>query len=92
MKELAFYNKLNNLEPISVQQIDNSPYSSVQDLMLKFVKDIQIDFPATVTTVLKTGDKIATNVTGQTCNLCKVKIINSILNSNVFLTINFRVL
>lgn len=74
MKELAFYNKFNNLEPLSIQQSKNNPYSSVQHLMFKFVKGLQVDFPDTITTILKTGDKIASNKSVELCcRLCQVK-------------------
>lgn len=74
VKELAFYNKFNDLEPVSVPKLTENPYNSVQELMLKFVKDLQITFPATITTVVKTGDKIAScQVDENSCILCKVK-------------------
>ncbi|CAG9829294.1 unnamed protein product [Diabrotica balteata] len=72
MKELAFYNKINNLEPLIVRQLDVNPYSSIQDLMKKFVQDLQVNYPATVTTVLKTGDKLSIDKRGMKhCNVCK---------------------
>ncbi|CAH1102564.1 unnamed protein product [Psylliodes chrysocephalus] len=72
MKELAFYNNHNNLEPLSVRQIEVNPYSSVQDLMTKFVTDLQVNYPATVTTILKTGDKLSLNKHIDVhCRLCK---------------------
>lgn len=73
VKELAFYNKFNNLEPVSISKLTENPYNSVQELMLKFVKDLQITFPATITTVVKTGDKIAYQPDENCCVLCKVK-------------------
>lgn len=73
MKELAFYNQLNNLVPISVKQSQVNPYSSVQDLMKKFVSELQVNYPATVTTIMKTGDKLAlTCEDNQKCKLCQV--------------------
>ncbi|CAH0555444.1 unnamed protein product [Brassicogethes aeneus] len=78
MKELAFYNKLNSLDPISIKQTEINPYSSVQDLMKKFVNDLQVNYPATVTTIMKTGDKLAINDNGkQKCQLCMGPILNS---------------
>ncbi|KAJ8965551.1 hypothetical protein NQ314_004051 [Rhamnusium bicolor] len=78
LKELAFYNKFNNLDPICIRHREVNPYSSVQDLMKKFVKDLQENFPATVTTVMKTGDKLALDKDNtEICKLCKVSIINS---------------
>lgn len=73
MKELAFYNKFNNLESLSFPKSAKNPYNSVEDLMLKFVKGLQMTFPATITTVMKTGDKIASEPSMHCCKLCKVK-------------------
>ncbi|KAG5898802.1 hypothetical protein JTB14_011012 [Gonioctena quinquepunctata] len=72
MKELAFYNQINNLEPLSVRQQQINPYSSVQELMKKFVNDLQANFPATVTTILKTGDKLTMEKDSPIkCRICK---------------------
>lgn len=72
LKELVFYNKFNNLEPLSIQKSEGNVYSSVQSLMENFLKDLQIEFPSTITTILKTGEKISASDTGQFCNVCKV--------------------
>lgn len=74
MEELSHYNKFNNLEPISVQLSELDRNSSIQGLLLKFVKDLQTEFPATITTVLKTGEKIASSLPDENCcRLCKVR-------------------
>ncbi|XP_044252778.1 cytoplasmic tRNA 2-thiolation protein 2 [Tribolium madens] len=75
LKELAFYNHLNSLEPITFRKIDENPYKSVQQLMKKFVNELQVNYPATVTTILKTGDKLtlATKVTNK-CDFCNAPI------------------
>ncbi|XP_018576024.1 cytoplasmic tRNA 2-thiolation protein 2 [Anoplophora glabripennis] len=72
MKELALYNKFNGLEPLSIPYFEVNPYASVQDLMIKFVNDLQQNFPATITTIMKTGDKLSLDK-GITdiCTLCK---------------------
>ncbi|CAH1155891.1 unnamed protein product [Phaedon cochleariae] len=72
MKELALYNKFNKREPLCVRQPEINPYSSIQDLMKTFVNNLQSNFPATVTTIIKTGDKLTVEQTGlQICTLCK---------------------
>lgn len=74
MEELEYYNKFNNLEPISVPQSELDRNSSIQGLLLNFVKDLQTEFPATITTVLKTGEKIASFLPDNNCcRLCKVR-------------------
>lgn len=41
--------------------------------MKKFVSDLQVNFPATVNTILKTGDKLSLESTNKiACKLCKV--------------------
>lgn len=67
MKELAYYNKFNELEPISLLLSELDANYSVQNTLLEFVKDLQIDFPATITTVLKTGGKIALSGPDNNC-------------------------
>jgi len=85
IKEVGFYNILHSLEPVSIRQPDINQYSSVQDLMKKFVSDLQENYPATVTTIVKTGDKLALdqNKLSVKCKLCKCVILekNEELNS-----------
>ncbi|XP_057654144.1 cytoplasmic tRNA 2-thiolation protein 2 [Diorhabda carinulata] len=85
MKELAFYNKINNLEPLSVRQKSVNPYLSVQDLMKKFVTDLQSNYPATVNTILRIGDKLSVDRDCERlCSLCKgpLSVINDQLTSH----------
>jgi cytoplasmic tRNA 2-thiolation protein 2 len=72
-KELALYNYLNNLEPVTFRITLDNPYKSVQQLMKKFVNDLQVNYPATVTTILKTGDKLTvSNKLRNKCEFCGV--------------------
>nr|XP_023029119.1 cytoplasmic tRNA 2-thiolation protein 2 [Leptinotarsa decemlineata] len=72
MKELVLYNEINNSKPLSIRQPEVNPYSSVQDLMKKFVSDLQVNFPSTVNTILKTGDKLAVAESGPLkCKMCQ---------------------
>lgn len=76
MKELAFYNYLNLLEPVTFRIFTENPYKSVQQLIKKFVTELQLNYPATVTTVLKTGDKLAlSNDIINKCDFCKVSAL-----------------
>ncbi|KAJ8981292.1 hypothetical protein NQ317_004028 [Molorchus minor] len=72
IKELAFYNRLNNLEPVFVRQREVNHYLSVNNLMRQFIDNLQQNYPATVTTVVKTGDKLTLDRTNtHICKLCK---------------------
>lgn len=87
LKELAFYNYLHNLSPIAVRQKYDAVSLSVQDIMRRFVTDLQINFPATVTTILKTGEKLEAVKAGSsgTCKLCKVILTHSGMTPNLIL-------
>lgn len=74
VKELAFYNYLNDLEPISIRQPFESSSNSIQSLIKTFVDNLQLEYPATVSTIVKTGDKLGAinNETKKKCLFCKV--------------------
>ncbi|KAK9886028.1 hypothetical protein WA026_014814 [Henosepilachna vigintioctopunctata] len=59
IKELALYNHFCNLDAIMLQTDLPKSQKSIQNLIENFVIDLQTNFPATVTTVLKTGDKLS---------------------------------
>lgn len=89
-KELVFYNSFNKLEPIYIKQpVDNS-LNSVQNLMVKFVSDLKTSFPATVSTILRTSEKVARDDSGVSCKLCKVRIIKSSVISVVSKSVSDR--
>ncbi|ENN75847.1 hypothetical protein YQE_07576, partial [Dendroctonus ponderosae] len=79
MKELAMYNVFHKLEPVSVNPAQIDQYSSVQDLMSYFIIDLQENYPATITTVVKTGDKLALNqsMIAVQCKLCQSAILRN---------------
>lgn len=55
--------------------MSQNPYSSVQNLMEKFVSDLQINYPSTISTIVRTGDKLCIDKNfeqNETCPLCKV--------------------
>lgn len=59
IKELAMYNHFNRLEVVAKKEKLENIYSSVQSLMKNFVGGLQNNFPATITTIVRTGDKLA---------------------------------
>lgn len=72
-KELAYYNRFNNLEVVTVPEIKTNPYESIQSLTKSFVENLQNNFPATVTTIIKIGEKLAIDgVQNESCQLCNV--------------------
>ncbi|KAF2905089.1 hypothetical protein ILUMI_01073 [Ignelater luminosus] len=80
IKELALYNVFNNLNPVSFLKASQNPYSSVQNLMEKFVSDLQINYPSTISTIVRTGDKLSIDKNfeqNEKCPLCKVPLENT---------------
>lgn len=74
-KELVFYNFYNKIDTVHILIQQDNSFSSVQNLLKKFVYDLQISYPATVATVVRTGDKLAVHNNikfNQRCKLCKV--------------------
>ncbi|XP_025836236.1 cytoplasmic tRNA 2-thiolation protein 2 isoform X3 [Agrilus planipennis] len=80
-KELAFYNVYNKLKlVVSPNEIKKFNNTSVQDLIDTFVSNLQLNYPATITTVVRTGDKLALDKTvlkSKACNLCKAPLLNN---------------
>lgn len=92
MKEIALYNVLHGLEPVSVRQPEVNQYSSIQALMKQFINDLQENYPATVATVVRTGDKLAldqSKIAGK-CKLCQVmKILDFCIKTNEYIFKNY---
>ncbi|XP_063238733.1 cytoplasmic tRNA 2-thiolation protein 2-A isoform X2 [Bacillus rossius redtenbacheri] len=65
-KEVAFYNLYNKLETVTIPSLQTKldSHASIQRLTERFVAELQENFPATVSTVFRTGDKLA----GQRCH------------------------
>ena len=76
-KELAFYNFFNNLEPITYNRKEDDTLGSIQSLIANFVHTLQANFPATITTVVKIGDKLTVDkdtLENDKCLLCEVSL------------------
>lgn len=74
-KEILFYNCFNDITSFSIPSFATkaSSHGSVNRLTEELIFGLQAGFPSTVSTVLKTGDKIASNVASkstQDCVLC----------------------
>ncbi|KAK4875164.1 hypothetical protein RN001_011586 [Aquatica leii] len=76
IKEIALYNFFNGLEPVRFLAENVNPYKSIQNLMQKFVSDLQENYPATISTIVRTGDKLGVNknVGEAKCLLCKAPL------------------
>ena len=73
--EVGHYLQLNNLEfipELSLFGEDAPSGASIQNLTSEFVKNLQKNYSATITTVFRTGDKMANkgNDTGERCRIC----------------------
>ncbi|CAH1982066.1 unnamed protein product [Acanthoscelides obtectus] len=73
-KEIEFYTKYNNINYTHSRNEETNPYSSIQTLLEKFVVDLQANFPATINTILKIGDKLDIVKGDISCQLCKIPI------------------
>ncbi|XP_034474078.1 cytoplasmic tRNA 2-thiolation protein 2 [Drosophila innubila] len=77
-QEVTFYVHAQKLHPFKMQVDENAPSSdaSLQNLTRAFVTNLQLNYASTVSTVFRTGDKIALNrqqteETPLTCALCQ---------------------
>ncbi|XP_015243153.1 PREDICTED: cytoplasmic tRNA 2-thiolation protein 2 [Cyprinodon variegatus] len=61
-KEIAFYNHLFKVPTVAVPNLETktSDKSSIQRLTESFVTKLQTDFPSTVSTIYRTGEKLQT--------------------------------
>ncbi|XP_065155206.1 cytoplasmic tRNA 2-thiolation protein 2-B isoform X1 [Atheta coriaria] len=78
-KEVAMYNYFNNIIPVNLPKAPNTD-SSIQNLLRSFVDNLQTNFPATITTIVRTGDKLAMDdeiTNNPSCKLCKAPIENA---------------
>ncbi|KAK6617290.1 hypothetical protein RUM44_005621 [Polyplax serrata] len=62
-KEIVFYNKFHNINYIASRTFTTGLQnnSSIQKLTEAFITNLQVDFPATVYTIFRTGEKLGTN-------------------------------
>nr|CAD7597400.1 unnamed protein product [Timema genevievae] len=86
-KEVAFYNFFNKLEPVVISSLGTKAdtQASIQKLTEKFVTDLQDNFPATVSTVFRTGEKLSgqSGISNGRCHLCQLANALVVLSSSV---------
>jgi len=79
-KEVAFYNRLHDIEPIVNESLDTMVVSkaSLQKQTEAFVTNLQATFPSTVSTIFRTGDKLTVSddliSTGEHCVVCQIPL------------------
>lgn len=79
-KEIALYNFFNSVEtvPITTLATMSHSHASIDHLTEKFVTGLQADFPFTVSTIFRTGDKLSIKDSSDdtiACALCGVPMI-----------------
>lgn len=72
-KEVIAYLKLNALKYATEPEYgqERAATESIHNLTESFVRNLQTNFPATVTTVFRTGDKLATIANEHSCRICR---------------------
>lgn len=77
-KEVLFWNILRGTEPVEWSTITTfkSNKASLMKLTESYINGLEHDFPATVYTIFKTGNKLKfPDPNGVICKLCKVSYI-----------------
>ncbi|KAF5273998.1 hypothetical protein FQA39_LY01113 [Lamprigera yunnana] len=76
IKEAALYNYFHNLDPVNFVHQQANPYASIQNLMQKFVTDLQENYPSTISTIVRTGDKLGINkyTSNAKCLFCQAPL------------------
>lgn len=75
-QEIGFYNLYKDLKSaVHVPWPQTDPHGSVQDLLAKFITNLNTNFPATASTILRTGEKLNDKpIDGFVlCTQCKVQ-------------------
>lgn len=79
--EVQLYMSVRNLKPLKTESYGEAsgPSASIQNLTKQFVDDLQLNFSSTISTVFRTGDKIAPKVANSLedsskCKLCRSQL------------------
>nr|CAD7423817.1 unnamed protein product [Timema monikensis] len=92
-KEVAFYNFFNKLEPLVISSLGTKAdtQASIQKLTEKFVTDLQDNFPATVSTVFRTGEKLSgqSGISNGRCHLCQAPLDTAHIESSALQATHF---
>ncbi|KAJ9593306.1 hypothetical protein L9F63_015126, partial [Diploptera punctata] len=94
-KEIVYYNVFNDLQSINIPSLGTKvkPNESIQKLTEKFVTDLQEDFPSTVSTIFRTGEKMSMNNVAheadETCALCQAPLDTDTIESSALQSTEF---
>jgi cytoplasmic tRNA 2-thiolation protein 2 len=81
-KEIFLYNFFQGIEAISIPTLatKSNCYASIDRLTEEFISGLQVQFPFTINTIFRTGDKLTlkdNSVSGYHCSLCGVPLVQS---------------
>jgi len=82
-KEIAFYNRLNNIEPTVLPNLTtkSTGSASLDRLTEEFIEGLQAEFPQTVSTVFRTGNKLQADLNSNTADdTCRKLCIDSLMS------------
>ncbi|XP_070575759.1 cytoplasmic tRNA 2-thiolation protein 2-A-like isoform X2 [Ptychodera flava] len=84
-KEIAIYNRFHNIEPVVIPTLTTKApvNASINHLTEAFVTNLQVNFPSTVNTVFRTGEKLCDAKSRSTdmencCVLCQAPLDTSV--------------
>lgn len=82
-QEIAMYNNIHHIESVTIPTLATKTdhRSSIARLTEQFVRGLQLDFPSTVSTVFRTGDKLCTSPQVSSENKCA--LCQGLLDTNV---------
>lgn len=93
-KEIAMYNNLYGVEPVFIPTITTkAPVgASIEHLTESFVTGLQADYPATVSNIMRTGEKLDSSGIQKTdsyCAMCQVPLDTSVSASSALSAVEF---
>ncbi|XP_033101545.1 cytoplasmic tRNA 2-thiolation protein 2-A-like [Anneissia japonica] len=92
-KEIVLYNNFHNVQSMFVPSLTTKAGSeaSINLLTEEFVNGLQADFPSTVSTICRTGEKLGTDgsLSQDICLLCKASLDTSVPEASALNATNF---
>lgn len=91
-KEVAIYNKLCNVETIFIPTLTTKTQegSTIEHLTEAFVTGLQTDYLSTVSNIIRTGEKLSTDVSKeQNCALCQAPLDTDVSVSSALNAVEF---
>lgn len=93
-KEVAMYNSMHGVEMVVIQALTTkaSAGASIEHLTESFVTGLQTDYPATVSNIMRTGEKLDANVDRKVdryCAMCQTPLDTSVGASSALSAVEF---